>query len=150
MGRSTDCITSSTYAYNTATFIGVTVDFKLTWEPHVDILFTNLETLVYLIRNLAKHVPTQIALNAFYRLFSLYNSVLIWGRSAHASRDFGFQRKCTWVIWGLGYRECCHDHFKPLGDLTVPCIYILQSLIYSKDRFAVHLRHSGLLQLCHM
>ena len=135
------------YEYDdTATFLGVTVDSGLTWECHVNTLTSKLSRLLYLIRSLTKRASLRVVLSAYYSYFHsrLCYSILNWGHSAHASRVFGLQRRCIRVIGGLGYRDCCRDHFGSLGVLTVPCIYILNCLIYFRDHLASHAKHSDL------
>ena len=42
---------------------------------------------------------------------------------------------------GLGYRDDCSNAFVSLGLLTVPCVYVLECLLYVKQyesRFQAH------------
>lgn len=129
---------------DSATFLGITIDSKLTWEHHVNTLSSKLSRQLYLIRNLTRHTSTRIVLIAYFSYFHsrLSYSILNWGHSAHTCRIFGLQRKCVRVIRGLGYRESCREHFAMLGILTVPCVYILQCLLYFTEHIESHSRHS--------
>ena len=57
--------------------------------------------------------------------------VLFWGRGADWSRVFILQKRAIRTIKGMQPRESCRDTFRELGILTLPCVYILECLLYS-------------------
>jgi hypothetical protein len=69
-----------------------------------------------------------------------------YGPHTHLRKVFNHQRRCIRVLGGLGYRDDCRDIFKTFKILTVPCIYILQCVLYmykNKNNYC-SLNHSHL------
>ena len=125
-------------------FLGVHLDGGLTWENHVIQLSSSLSRTVYLIRNLSGCVSLKVLMTAYHSLFNAKMSyaILAWGHSAHAKKVFGMQRRCIRVILNMGYRDDCRGAFRKLGILTLPCVFILQCLLYIKENQQSFVLHS--------
>ena len=129
---------------DTAKFLGVYLDKKLTWEEHAINLGKRLPKIIFLIKNLTKSMSISTVLAAYHSYFVSVASysILNWGHSPHSSMIFKLQRRCVRVMAGLKYRECCRCKFIELGILTLPCIYMLQCLVYTKRNINLYSTHS--------
>lgn len=125
-------------------FLGVHLDPMLTWEQHVDNLSKKISRNIYLVRNLVKTVSLEVLITAYYGHIhsNLCYAILNWGHSAHASKIFGLQRRCIRIIGQQKYQDCCRHTFKKLNILTLPCIFILECLIYIKKNEHIFNRHT--------
>ena len=56
--------------------------------------------------------------------------LLSWGHSAVTKRIFAIQRRVVRVLDNLGYREDCRNSFVRQNILTLPSLYIIESLKY--------------------
>ena len=126
-------------------FLGVDMDPVLTWEIHIVNLAQKLSKKMYLIRNLARYVSDKTLITAYYGLFhaTMTYAILNWGHAPCSTKIFSLQRKCIRIIAQLKYRDDCkaRNHFIELKILTLPCVFILECLIYIKlniDKFSTH------------
>lgn len=129
-------------------FLGVTIDTKLTFKQHVDIISKKLCSATYVLRNISKIVDRETTKMAYYGLFhsvSVYG-ILAWGHSCHAARIFGLQRRAIRIVAGIKYRDDVKLYFKNLSIMTIPSQYILESLMYfrrnSSDYITVDEAHN--------
>lgn len=115
-------------------FLGVMLDPTLKWDQHVDYTCNKLSKHLYLLKSLIQVTTQEITLMTYHALFhsTISYAILVWGHSAHSEKIFNIQRKAIRLILGLEYRADVKDHFKSLGILTTPSLYIYQSLIYVK------------------
>lgn len=115
-------------------FLGVYLDPGLQWGAHIEAVAGKLSKNLYLLRSLRACVSNEVLRTAYYALFHSHLSyaILIWGHSSGAQRLFGLQRKAVRVVSGLAYREDCRGSFGDLGILTLPCLYVLENLLFVK------------------
>lgn len=128
---------------NHVTFLGVVLDSVLTWENHICCLSHKLAKSIYLIRNLSNSVTQKILIKAYYGFFhaNMSYAILNWGHAPRSTQIFGLQRKCIRVIAQLKFRDDCREHFANLEVLTLPCVYMLECLLYVKrniNMFSTH------------
>lgn len=136
-------------------FLGVTLDAKLTFESHVDIMSKKLCSATYVLRNISKIVDMETLKMAYYGLFHsvcMYG-LLAWGHSPHAPRVFGLQRRAIRIIAGIKYRDNAKPFFKSLKILTLPGQYILEALLHLRrnlsDYTSVQETHDHNTRQCH-
>nr|CAI5830341.1 unnamed protein product [Callosobruchus analis] len=117
-----------------ARFLGVTLDTRLQWGRHIDLVAKKLTKAVFVIRGLSNCVSPPVLRTAYFAIFQPHISyaILAWGHSAEVHRLFAIQRKLVRIISGLGYREDCREAFIALSILTVPALYIWQNLLFIK------------------
>uniref|UniRef100_A0A1B6LSB3 Reverse transcriptase domain-containing protein n=2 Tax=Graphocephala atropunctata TaxID=36148 RepID=A0A1B6LSB3_9HEMI len=62
-------------------FLGITIDTKLTWTPHIDSLSMKLNTSLYAIRRIKSITTTDVARTAYFGLFEshLRYGLAAWG-----------------------------------------------------------------------
>ena len=68
-------------------------------------------------------------------------AILNWGYVPCSTKIVSLQRKCIRITAQLKYRDDCRDYFIVLKILTLPCVFILECLIYIKlniDKFSIH------------
>lgn len=125
-------------------FLGVWLDKKLTWEPHVRELSCQLSKALFALRNLSGCAGAEVLLTAYHSLFHsrLSYAILSWGHSPHASVVFGLQRKAIRTMCGLEYRADVKGYFKQLKILTFPSQYIYSCLLYVRQNFQNYESHN--------
>lgn len=126
-----------------ARFLGVTIDRNLQWNYHIDEVAKKFGKHIYLLRSLANSVSSDVLKTAYFSLgHSLLSyAILVWGQAADWKRLFSLQRKAVRVMGKLKYYDNCRTKFSELCILTLPCIYILEILVYTKtnmDKFLVN------------
>ena len=116
-------------------FLGVLLDPKLQWNVHLDSVANKLNTATFMLRNLANNVSQNALRTAYFAICHSHLSyaTLVCGRTTDSSRIFALQRRAVRIVARLGYRDDCVQAFKSLDILTLPSIYIYQSLVYVKS-----------------
>lgn len=117
-----------------ASFLGVIFDAKLTWQPHIHALCSKLSPLAYLISTMSYYVDRPILLNIYHGLFEsrLRYGIVCWGNSSEVSRPFRLQKKAIRALCGIqDQMQSCKPLFVSLGILTLPALYIFELLVYT-------------------
>lgn len=124
-------------------FLGVVLDPKLQWDKHVDVLSSKLNKSLFVLRNLRRCVSSDVLKTAYYAVFHSHLSyaILAWGHTPHIYRVFGIQRKALRIITGLGYRDDCRGEYVGMQLLTVPCVFILECLLYVRQNLSLYRAH---------
>lgn len=116
-------------------FLGLYMDSKLSWEPHLKYICTRLSRVIYLLRKLKDCVPDNYVKSAYFAFFQSIISygILLWGNSSHIQELLILQKKVIRVITDSDKHEHCKPLFVKLGFLTVVNLYIYHALIYTKQ-----------------
>lgn len=103
-----------------ANFLGVTLDSKLCFDDHVNLIARKLTSGTFVLRNLAKLVEKEVCMMAYHALIHSVCAygLLVWGHSAHASRVFALQRRAIRIVARAGYRDEAKPYFQSLKILT--------------------------------
>ena len=120
-------------------FLGITVDEHLSWNRQVDECCRKLSSAVFALRSLAKECNDRQALLIVYH--GLFMSIaryglIAWGATSESNmyRVLKLQKKAIRIIANLGWRDFCRGVFTDLGLLTVPCAYIIDSIMYILEK----------------
>lgn len=115
-------------------FLGLYLDDKLSWHNHCYELGKKISKNIFVLRHLSNSVSSDVLLTAYFSLCQSHISygITAWGKSAAWPDIFRLQRKAIRIVSGLYYRDDCRDQFRSFKVLTLPCIYILQTLLYVK------------------
>ncbi len=115
-------------------FLGLYIDKNLCWDNHIDHVCKKVSSGVYLLRQM-KHLCSKEALKIVYHgVIQTYLSygIIFWGSCAENKlfRAFVLQKAAIRVICNLQSRASCRDYFKSLNILTLPSLYIFETILY--------------------
>jgi hypothetical protein len=67
-------------------------------------------------------------------------SIILWGFSGthNLNTIFKIQKQAIRAISKIPFRSSCEPHFKRLGILTVPSLYVLETVLYVKKHNLIH------------
>lgn len=122
--RNIPCIEKSS-----AKLLGITIDTRTTWAPHIEDLVTTLSRAIYAIRRVR-----QIVVLCYHALFHsrLSYGLELWGGSAHVERIFVQQKRAVRAVVQAGWTTHCKPLFKRLKVMTLPSMYTLQLLLRAR------------------
>ena len=87
-----------------ARFLGVIIDNKLTWEPHITKLHKKLNSQVGILKRISKNIPKKHYKSLYYSLFESHLSycISVFGRAPKYMLEklFLTQKKCVRVLFG--------------------------------------------------
>ena len=115
-------------------FLAIYIDNALNWKKHVDFLCSKLSSLCFAVYRLRQVTNKSIALTFYFShiLSRLRYGIIFWGNSSQMHRIFKVQKRAVRNIVGCKRTDSCRPYFKSLNVLTLPCIYILELLIFVK------------------
>lgn len=116
------------------TFLGTEIDNKLNWACHIHTVCQKLASACYALRILKSLVSHHTLLMAYHGYFCSIMSyaISIWGGSSNYQRVFKLQKKAIRIVFGLNQRESCRTIFTENKIMTMPCLYIYETLIFTK------------------
>jgi hypothetical protein len=128
-----DCVVSTK-------FLGLEIDSTLSWHHHVTSLLPKLSKSFYALLSLSQSVDLNVQRQVYFAHFHSLISygLLFWGNSTEAVSIFKMQKRVIRLLANLGPRHTCRQHFRKLHILPLPCLLILQSLIFvrsNSDKF---------------
>ena len=108
-------------------FLGVTIDDKLSWQPHIDELNSKLKSACGRIYRVISFLPKTLHKTIYHTLFEshLAYAVTVWGGVSRTKLEplFRTQKKCIRIIFGDTeayldkFRTCARS--RPFGDQTL-------------------------------
>jgi hypothetical protein len=115
-------ITSANYTK----FLGLTIEYSMTWERHIDEVIKKLCTACYMIRNIKPVVSMNTLLSIYHSYFHsvMTYGLMFWGNSSHAESVFKLQKRVIRLIKGCGCRDSCREHFRDMNVLPLRSQYI--------------------------
>lgn len=116
-------------------YLGLFLDSKLSWTVHIERLCAKLSSVCYMLRQLKGKISSEMLLNVYYANFysRLQYGVEFWGQSPGWGKVFQVQKKAVRILngqeWGdEGLPVSCRGVFKKFGLLTLPALYIFQTI----------------------
>ena len=122
-------------------FLGLKIDEKLSWQPHIESLIPKLRRSCYLFRVTKNSISKQHQLVLYNAYFAshLHYGIQFWGYSHLIHRVLLIQKRCLRIIFNKERRASCRPIFKNFKILTVVSIYILEVCCvvhsYANDKF---------------
>jgi len=102
----------------TINFLGLTLDYTLSWSPHIARICNKLRSACYILRILK---PTLTAQNLKTIYFAYFHSIMsygiFWGNSTDNDDIFKLQKRAIRVMTNSSNRTSCRGLFKELGFL---------------------------------
>uniref|UniRef100_A0A1B6LG28 Reverse transcriptase domain-containing protein n=2 Tax=Graphocephala atropunctata TaxID=36148 RepID=A0A1B6LG28_9HEMI len=117
------------------TFLGLTLDPTLCWHQHIIGLKIKLSRSMYALKRLCGELDQNGIRTAYFGIFQAHIAygLIVWGGASHAEEVFILQKKAIRIIAGAGRLDHCRDIFVHLRILTLPCLYIMQCLLYLRN-----------------
>ena len=116
-------------------FLGVIIDNKLSWAPHIDMLYKKLKSATGILNRIMKFIPQENYKSLYYALFESHMNycLTIYGAAnkIHTERLFRVQKHCVRVLFGN--REEYLDKFNTCARVREFGKQILGSEFYSKE-----------------
>lgn len=120
-------------------FLGLHIDDKLKFESHVFQLNKKLSGGCFALRTVSRELDMSMARNVYFALIDshLRYGVCFWGScSDHLFNSvFVLQKRAIRFLCKLNIRESCRPYFLSLRILTLACIFILESVCLTHDKF---------------
>lgn len=129
----------------TIKFLGLTLDNRLSWHPHINDLTTKLSKKVYAIRQIKNRVNLDAALIAYHALFhsAMVYGLINWGTSNQVHRIFIIQKRAIRALAGLSQLVSCKSWFVTYNILTLPSEIICCNLLHIKENLSEYARNGG-------
>ncbi|KAG6439358.1 hypothetical protein O3G_MSEX000706 [Manduca sexta] len=129
---------------DTTKFLGIILDCKLQWGPHISVLAKKLSAggfAVDMIRQLTDIETARLVYFAYF--YSLMNyGILLWGGAADINTIFVLQKRAIRSIYLQSPRCSLREIFKEANILTVASQFIFANLVY------VHKNIENFLKVC--
>jgi hypothetical protein len=115
-------------------FLGLFIDENLKWQYHLDYIKSKLRKAIFGIRKITEVADTKTAIITYYALFHsiLSYGLVIWGNCPYFTEIFILQKKAVRAIKGVNHNTSCKPYFKELGIMTLPSLYIYETVKYVK------------------
>lgn len=113
-------------------FLGITVDAKLQWGPHINKLSGKLSSAAYAVKKIRQITDVATARIVYFSYFHslMTYGILLWGSCADINSIFVLQKRAVRAIYNLGPRVSLREKFKEINILTVTSQYIFENLLY--------------------
>ncbi|GBP06697.1 Probable RNA-directed DNA polymerase from transposon BS [Eumeta japonica] len=106
---------------NSTVFLGITLDNRLQWGPHISELAKRLNFAVYAVKKMRNLSDVETARLVYFGCFHSLMSygILLWGNAVDIHRIFVLQKRTVRAIYKLGPRTSLRNKFKEIEILTL-------------------------------
>ncbi len=126
---------SEVYSVDSTKYLGLVIDKNLRFSKHVDKVSRSVSAGIFVLRKLAAHLKIEHLLNIYYGIIypHLLYALPLWGfSSSRVNHLFVLQKRAIRTIFHFNSREHCREVFRSYKLLTLPSIYILETLTFVK------------------
>lgn len=119
-------------------FLGITIDAKLQWGPHIEKLAHRLSSAAYAVKRIRELTDIATARLVYFSYFHSIMSygILLWGRGADIETIFILQKRAIRFIYSLRRRDSLRELFKEINILTVASQYIYENIMYCRKNIS--------------
>lgn len=126
--------------------LGVILDTSLTWNHHIAAVCSRVSSSIFALRQLAFYLSGEVLRTVYFSTVQSHISynILLWGNSTNACKVFWLQKSAIRVIARAPPLTPCKELFKKLNILPLPCLYILETIMFIKQNCQNYKKHSEL------
>ena len=128
-------------------FLGIYIDSKLKFEPHINILNSKISSNCFALRVLSKEVGETVARNAYFALVESYlrYGISFWGTcSGYLFQSvFVLQKRALRYVCQVGMRDSCKPLFIKEKILTLPSLFVLETVCLLHKKYKHFLRNES-------
>lgn len=120
---------------SSADFLGVRMDDTLQWGEQIEKIESRLAKGLFVLRTISKFKNYHLSKVVYFSLIEshILYSIILWGAcKGHLQKIFLWQKKAVRSILGLTQRDHCREAFRHLEILTVPSLFIMEAIMYTK------------------
>jgi hypothetical protein len=117
-------------------FVGTLIDENLNWQAQVTEITKKLNTANFVLFLLKKSMSEFALLFIYYGYLNsaVTRTIIFWGTiDKMLEKIFKIQKKAVRNIKGLKYLDSCKSHFAQLNMLTIPSLFIFNSIMYKRE-----------------
>jgi hypothetical protein len=126
---------SNVLKVNQTKFLGVIIDDRLTWQPHIDHLRKKLACCTGTLNRIKDNIPHHLHKDLYHTLFESHLSygITVWGNLSESKIAplFTSQKRCLRILFGD--KEAYMDKFKTCARARPFDDQILDSRFYTKE-----------------
>lgn len=113
-------------------FLGLYIDNKLNFANHVEFLCGKLASGCHALRVIASNLDLTVSKSVYHSLIEshLRYAICFWGTCPQYlfNMVFVLQKRAIRCLFGLKRRDSCRDYFKSHCLLTLPSLFILETV----------------------
>jgi hypothetical protein len=134
---------------NSTKFLGITLDSRLQWDPHIEALTSRLSSAAFAVKKIRLLTDIETARLVYFSYFHSVMSygLLLWGSAANIESVFILQKRAVRAIYNLCQRDSLRNLFKKINILTVAGQYIYDNLVHVKKNIESFIKKSDIHQL---
>lgn len=127
-------------------FLGIHIENTLSWGIQIENVCNKLNQYSYVLKKLRNTVNKSTLLTAYHGLVAscLRYGIMFWGNATGKETAFIAQKRCVRAICNLQKTDSCAPYFKDLKILTLPCMYIYESVLFVRRNLLKYSRVSSL------
>jgi hypothetical protein len=118
-------------AVSESKILGIFIDEKMNWKSHISYISKKLIGVCYNMRRLFGITSLEVRKTVYYGYFypTMNYGVVLWGSSVDVDVIFKLQKRVVRNMLGVTTRTSCRPLFRNLQFLTLPCIFIYETIV---------------------
>lgn len=119
-------------------FLGLTLDSKLQWGPHIANLSNRLSSAAFAVSKIRQLTDVKTARLVYFSYFHSIMSygILLWGSASEINTIFVLQKRAIRAMYKMNHRDSLRDKFKTINVMTLHCQYIYDNIVYVHKNIA--------------
>src|SRR5690606_28238879 len=129
-----DCTCPTLENVNTYKYLGVIIDHKMSWKPHVDYLLGKLRFCLLIMARLRKVCGLRVLRLIYFSFFQSYMQYcpVVYGNAFQTTLQplLILQKKCVKLMTNAPFLASSFPIFQSLKLLPFKCLYLFRVLLY--------------------